>query len=105
MPGAGFEAGGTPEAFGSGSAPHASHDPRQVGDVVEVLDLPCPVPAFGYEQVEVVGTEIDGHVSGQLGRGFVFVMEEEGEIDSTIVEQTQRFGRFSFGDFVRMVKR
>ncbi len=103
--GAGFEAGGAAETFGGRPAAHASHDPRQFGNIVEVLDLSGSVPPFGDEQVEVVGAEVDGHVSGQLAWGFVFMVEEEGDVDSTVIEQTQRFGRFSFGDFVRMVER
>jgi hypothetical protein len=105
VPGPRFETGGAAEAFGGGSAAHASHDPRQVGNIIEVLDLPGTVPAFGNEQVEVVGAEVDGDVSGELGRGFVFVMEEEGDVDVTVIEQAQRFGRFGLGDFVRVVKR
>lgn len=70
-----------------------------------MLDLPGTVPAFGDEQVEVVGAEVDGRVSGELGRGFVFVMEEERDVDGTVVEQAKRFGRFGLGDFVGVVKR
>ena len=52
----------------------------------------------------MVCAEVDSHMSGQLRRGFVFVMEEEGDVDVAVIEQAQCFGRFGLGDFVRMVK-
>ncbi|SUW70219.1 Uncharacterised protein [Brevibacterium iodinum] len=103
--GAWFESGPAAQSLGGGSASHAAHDPGQVDDVGEVSDLPGTVPPFGYEQVEMVGAEVDGDVAGEFGRGFVFVMEEEGDIDGSVLEQGHGFGWFRLGDFVGVVLR